>query len=72
MVVTDCPYCNEPMVSGKILGDRYALKWMDEDQKLIMGIFAPIDSIILSEPTFGRPVVKGYICKKCRKIVIDY
>ena len=68
-----CPYCNGSMTAGEILGDRYALKWKDHDQDLIFGIWAPPDCIVLSEKTLiKRPVVKGYICKSCRKIVIDY
>ena len=70
----NCPYCNRMMVYGEILGDRYALKWKDENQKLIMGIFAPSDSIIISDSAFSftRPTIKGYICKTCRKIILDY
>ena len=70
-----CPYCKQTMVYGEILGDRYAMKWKDESQKLIMGIFAPPDSITLSNGAFSsftRPVIKGYICKTCRKIIINY
>ena len=69
-----CPYCKNIMIHGEILGDRYALKWKDENQKLIMGVFAPSDSIVLSNSavTFTRPAIKGYICKACRKIIIDY
>ena len=69
----NCPFCNEVMKYGEILGDRYRLKWKDCDSGLIMGVFAPPDSIPLGETHLvSRPSVKGYICKKCRKIVIEY
>lgn len=70
---TNCPYCGGKMTAGKILGDRYALKWIDAGQKLTMGIFAPTDSIVLSDQKqVGRPAVNGLICKTCKKIIIDY
>jgi len=39
-----CPYCNEEMIIGNIYGDRYILKWLPEDEKLFLGIWAK-DSI---------------------------
>ncbi len=67
-----CPYCQEEMVYGRVLGDRYRLKWMPDDKKLLLGIWAQ-DSIPIGEDSggFGRPVLKSYICKKCNKLIAD-
>ena len=35
-----CPYCNEEMIKGFLYGDRYALKWLPENKKLLFGIWA--------------------------------
>lgn len=67
-----CPYCNGEMVAGKILGDRYDLKWVDNNQKLVMGIWAPPDSIIISTRCHAeRHAVDGFMCKACNKLIID-
>jgi len=50
-----CPYCNAEMKVGAIFGDRYKLKWMPEDKRLILGIWAH-DSLKLGDGiAFGRP-----------------
>lgn len=66
-----CPYCNEEMAKGNILGDRYRLKWMPADKSLALGIWAK-DSIMLGECKFGRrPQLEAYFCAKCSKMLID-
>ena len=67
-----CPFCNSEMIKGKLLGDRYQLKWMPDNEDLVLGIWAK-KAIVLPNQTsgFGRPYVKAYICKNCRKLITD-
>lgn len=68
-----CPFCNDKMIKGKILGDRYKLKWMPDDEKLILGIWAN-NSITLGNQTgglLGRPRVEAFVCRNCRKLIAD-
>ena len=67
-----CPYCRKEMIKGVILGDRYQLKWMPEDKKLLLGIWAN-GSIPLGKGggLVGRPKVVSYLCEDCGKMVID-
>ena len=67
-----CPFCDEEMVKGKILGDRYALEWMPEDQKLFLGIWARNSITLGSHRTaFGRPYTEAFVCNKCGKLIAD-
>ncbi len=67
-----CPKCNRPMARGRLLGDRYKIKWMNAQDSLFLGIFAfgsiPLGNGILS---FRRPQVHGYRCERCGIIVVD-
>lgn len=66
-----CPYCNEEMIKGAILGDRYKLKWMPEDKKLLLGIFATGGIELGTSSLIGRPRVETHMCSKCNKFIID-
>lgn len=69
-----CPYCNEEMIKGHIYGDRYTLKWLPEEKKLFLGIWAK-GGIVLGEGGIdgigGRPTVEACMCKTCNKLIID-
>lgn len=66
-----CPYCEKEMIPGAIYGDRYRMKWMPKDKKLILGIWAH-DSIPLGETGFlSRPQIKASYCESCKKMIID-
>ncbi len=70
-----CPWCNYNMTPGKLYGDRYSLKWFNQDQKLALGILA-IGADIVGHASvlggmFGRPYAVGHRCLECKKIVID-
>nr|WP_122013164.1 PF20097 family protein [Maliibacterium massiliense] len=66
-----CPYCHEEMIKGRILGDRYQLKWMPKDKKLILGLYAH-DSIALGYGGgMGRPEVDADYCPRCKKMLVD-
>lgn len=67
-----CPYCNAEMIKGNILGDRYSLKWMQDNEKLIFGAWAH-NAITLGNKRgiIGRPRVEAFICHKCKKLIAD-
>jgi hypothetical protein len=67
-----CPYCSAEMVEGTIYGDRYQLKWLPKDHKLLFGIWA-IDGLKLGSSGLfgGRHRVDASLCQSCQKMVID-
>ncbi len=69
-----CPYCHKEMLSGRILGDRYVLKWMPDDKELILGTWAHDSIKLLSGymgSGMGRPYLSAYVCDQCQKIIAD-
>lgn len=66
-----CTKCENKMVPGNLLGDRYALKWMPADEKLILGIFAKNGISFKSSGLFGRPKVESFVCETCNTMLID-
>lgn len=68
----NCPKCNRPMRNGRLLGDRYKIKWMNAEDSLFLGIFA-FGSIALGKGVWSclRPRVHGFRCAKCGIIVMD-
>lgn len=68
-----CPYCEQEMISGKIYGDRYQLKWMPNTNHLILGTWVKSDYIPVGESGYlvSRPRVEADYCKKCHKMIID-
>lgn len=66
-----CGTCQKKMVVGNLLGDRYALKWMPEDEKMLLGTFAN-NSIVFKKSSFiGRPKVEAFVCTNCNSMHID-
>jgi hypothetical protein len=70
-----CPLCSAEMISGKLYGDKYALKWLPSGQKLFLGIWAiggeTIDSRTGGEKYLARTYSNGHKCEHCRKIILD-
>lgn len=67
-----CAKCENKMVAGNLLGDRYALKWMPADEKLMLGIFAKNNITFKnSGGLLGRPKVEAYVCQTCNTMTID-
>ena len=63
-----CPYCGKKMEKGKIVGDRYRLRWADikaSDWKAFPGVGIGEGGFL-----FGRPTIKGYFCENCLNIII--
>lgn len=67
-----CPYCNEEMIKGFLYGDRYALKWLPENKKLLFGIWAKggikVDS---HSSSLYRSRAETNMCHSCQKMIID-
>lgn len=65
----NCPYCNKEMEKGVIHGDRYAIKWIpDENDKGPLFRWLP-KGIILSR--WGGTTEDVYHCEYCKKLMID-
>lgn len=71
--VPPCPFCRAPLEAGRIIGERYQLKWLRIDVPLTLGIWAmgglPIGHGGFMQ--FNRPHVYGWRCANCCKIIVD-
>lgn len=67
-----CPFCGQEMTDGTLIANNYRVKFVPEDKKLMLGIWAN-DSIPLGrKPILGRATVPdAWNCSKCGKYVID-
>ncbi len=66
-----CPYCNQELKKGYIYGDRYALKWLEAEKNLFLGLFVK-GGLIVSDHKSMRPKVLAYNCEVCKKMIVDY
>jgi hypothetical protein len=70
-ILMKCPYCNVEMTKGKIIGNQYKLKWLPENRRLFMGIWA-FGGIKLGQGgLLSRAKVKSFMCHACNKIILD-
>lgn len=71
-----CPYCGAEMTRGKISADgRAPIQYSDEDEPLpIIDVIKENSRhfIVGKSKLFGSAMVECLICKKCRKIIINY
>nr|WP_062532978.1 PF20097 family protein [Jeotgalibaca dankookensis] len=59
------------MVKGYIYGDRYALKWLAEDEKLLAGTWL-LGGIPLKRNTkFARPKIENFMCNTYEILTTD-
>ena len=68
---TNCPFCGNPTEEGTLYGDRYKLKWLNQDKELTLGVFAVGGIPIGQKKTFSRPQATGSRCATCKKLFID-
>lgn len=68
-----CPYCENEMTNGKIYGDRYLMKWVPDTERLVAGVFVPLEHIKIGRYNglFKRISVDAAYCSKCNKMIID-
>jgi len=68
-----CPYCNNDMIKGKILGNQIKLKWIPDGQKVsFTGLTKYDDEIVLKNSGgMGRPQTESFMCKQCNKLIVD-
>jgi len=68
-----CPYCDNEMTKGKLLGNQIKLKWIPDGQRVTFsGYTKYYDEIILKNlGGMGRPYSESFFCKKCNKIIMD-
>lgn len=66
-----CPFCKEEMRVGSISQDRYALKWVPDDQDKGLLNFTPLVKGIKLTSIDDGMTVKVLHCEACRKFIID-
>ena len=68
-----CPYCNEEMIKGKILGNQINLKWIPDGQKVTFFGYKRYDNEITLKNSGGggRPQTECFMCKQCNKLILD-
>ncbi|QIW55062.1 hypothetical protein GU336_12815 (plasmid) [Lactococcus raffinolactis] len=59
------------MAKGYIYGDRYALKWQAEDEKLFARIWSKGGIPLKKNTKFGRSKTESFVCNTCEVITID-
>lgn len=61
------------MQAGRIIGERYQLKWLAAEIPLTLGIWA-VGGIPIGQGgfmQFNRPHAWGWRCSMCAKIIVD-
>lgn len=64
-----CPYCGKIMKPGIIPGDRYAFKWIAEDE--YKNILSKIKKGIKLTNYWESNNLEAYMCEDCQKIIIE-
>lgn len=67
----NCTNCGNEMAKGYIYGDRYALKWQAEDEKLFARIWSKGGIPLKKNTKFGRSKTESFVCNTCEVITID-
>lgn len=69
----NCPYCGKEMEEGLIQSPQ-EISWIAGTKKTLLGRAKfHADSVILSELSMlNGSAVAAYLCRDCKKIVIDY
>ena len=67
-----CPYCNKEMELGYIQC-RDGITWTKKVQPIAALSWLSSSSIILksAERVFGGAVLEAYICRDCKKVLMD-
>ncbi|MBQ8517976.1 MAG: hypothetical protein IJ455_00015 [Agathobacter sp.] len=66
-----CPYCNDEMELG-VIQSQHEINWSNK-RRFLSSSAINDDVVVLSEFSFLRgSVVEAYLCRKCRKVMIDF
>ena len=68
-----CPYCGRPMEKGSIPPGRYSLKWKSdyENRSSLNYMFNFDKKDVKLASVWGEICCTAYLCRVCRKIIID-
>ena len=68
-----CPFCNNEMIKGKLLGDRSKLKWVPDDDNQTFGVWVKNAKVLANRTggIFDRHRVDAYVCENCKKLIAD-
>ena len=74
-VIMQCPYCKQDMEAGLIQSPR-EIAWIKGNKKRRTAARFHEGSVVLSamdiETYFDGNAVRAYLCRDCRKVIIDY
>ena len=66
---TICPYCNQEMDSGTIIGNGRIIMFAKKEH---FAFTAGEDEVMLSKTYTETPHFPAIRCKNCKKIIVDY
>ncbi len=64
-----CSYCNNEMEQGYLQGMR-RVAWVKDKHKI--SLLPEKGEILLENNRFNDFLLSAWICKKCKRIVVDY
>ena len=65
------PYCEKPMLHGKLLGDQHQLRWLPDNKKMLFGLWSAGGLRIGTKLPMQKAETSTYFCNYCRKMIID-
>ncbi|HAZ36522.1 MAG TPA: hypothetical protein DCY71_01550 [Clostridiaceae bacterium] len=73
-----CPYCNQEMDKGFIHNPKHVVSWYPEGSKVSFWSYYDPDydteaiRLTSSGSVWEVSVATAHICKRCKKVIIDY
>ena len=64
-----CPYCEIEMQPGRILRDRFEMKWVKESDFGTLRHILSGNKVRIVDPE-ENPDPKAYYCEKCKLIIV--
>ena len=64
-----CPYCNHELEEGYLISNGQRLLFSDKKMKLLYTVDG--NDILLDKHKFAA-YHKAYVCRNCKKIIMDY
>lgn len=66
----NCPNCGKQMEYGHLAAGGYRILWTRKEVK--MSGWPGGDDILLQNLNFGKNKTRAWLCRQCRKILVDY